>query len=109
MSTDDSGPLTRDIAPFGVRMPPALKDRVQAAAKANNRSMNAEIVATLEEKYPAPVVYEFDIELAEKIIHDLKVVKEKIDLAPNAELRNDFLRRYEKVLAKFESVIYRTG
>lgn len=35
-------------------MPPDLKDRVKAAAKANNRSMNAEIVATLEEKYPAP-------------------------------------------------------
>jgi len=54
MSQDDSAPLTRDIAPFGVRMPPDLKERVQAAAKANSRSMNAEIVATLEEKYPRP-------------------------------------------------------
>lgn len=53
MSQDDSSPLTRDIAPFGVRMPPDLKERVAAAAKANNRSMNAEIVAVLEEKYPA--------------------------------------------------------
>jgi len=35
-------------------MPPDLKERVAAAAKASNRSMNAEIVATLEEKYPAP-------------------------------------------------------
>ncbi len=35
-------------------MPPDLKARVKAAAEANNRSMNAEIVATLEEKYPAP-------------------------------------------------------
>lgn len=53
MSQDDSTPLVRDIAPFGVRMPPDLKERVQTAAKSNNRSMNAEIVATLEEKYPA--------------------------------------------------------
>lgn len=41
------------IAPYGLRMPPDLKDRVQAAAEANNRSMNAEIVATLERAYPA--------------------------------------------------------
>lgn len=52
---DDSAGLTRDIAPFGVRMPAALKERVQAAAKVNNRSMNAEIVAVLEEKFPAPL------------------------------------------------------
>ncbi|TMV67621.1 Arc family DNA-binding protein [Thioclava sp. BHET1] len=39
--------------PYGLRMPPELKSRVKAAAEANNRSMNAEIVATLEEKYPA--------------------------------------------------------
>lgn len=46
--------LTRDIAPFGVRMPADLKSRVAASAAANNRSMNAEIVATLQEKYPEP-------------------------------------------------------
>lgn len=48
--------LTRDIAPFGVRMPADLKSRVAAAAATNNRSMNAEIVATLQEKYPEPTV-----------------------------------------------------
>lgn len=48
--------LTRDIAPFGVRMPADLKSRVAASAAANNRSMNAEIVATLQEKYPEPTV-----------------------------------------------------
>lgn len=38
-----------NIAPFGLRMQPDLKARIEAAAKANNRSMNAEIVARLEE------------------------------------------------------------
>jgi len=52
MKSDDSSSLTRDIAPFGVRMPADLKERVANAAKANNRSMNAEIVATLEVAYP---------------------------------------------------------
>lgn len=41
-------------APYGLRMPPDLKARVKAAAEANNRSMNAEIVALLEERFPAP-------------------------------------------------------
>lgn len=35
------------------RMPADLKERIEEAAKANNRSTTAEIVATLEEKYPA--------------------------------------------------------
>jgi hypothetical protein len=48
----DSSP--KQVPPYGLRMPPDLKDRVASAASANNRSMNAEIVATLEEKYPAP-------------------------------------------------------
>ncbi|ARC37878.1 Arc family DNA-binding protein [Paracoccus yeei] len=48
----DSAP--KQEPPYGLRMPPDLKARVKAAAEANNRSMNAEIVATLEEKYPAP-------------------------------------------------------
>jgi predicted transcriptional regulator len=52
MTKGDSS-LTRDIAPFGVRMSPELKERVSLAAKANNRSMNAEIVATLEAAYPS--------------------------------------------------------
>ncbi|WP_406736986.1 Arc family DNA-binding protein [Thioclava sp. GXIMD4215] len=39
---------------FMVRFPDGMRDRIKAAAEANNRSMNAEIVATLDEKYPAP-------------------------------------------------------
>lgn len=46
---------TKQEPPYGLRMPPDLKARVKAAAATNNRSMNAEIVATLQEKYPEPV------------------------------------------------------
>lgn len=38
---------------FNLRMPHGMRDRIKAAADMNNRSMNAEIVAALEEKYPA--------------------------------------------------------
>lgn len=40
---------------FMLRLPDGMRDRVRAAAEANNRSMNAEIVATLEERYPPPI------------------------------------------------------
>lgn len=36
---------------FKLRLPSDLKDRIQSAASKNNRSMNAEIVATLEDAY----------------------------------------------------------
>lgn len=39
---------------FVLRLPDGMRDRIKAAAEASNRSMNAEIIATLEEKYPAP-------------------------------------------------------
>lgn len=39
---------------FMLRLPDGMRDRIKAAAEAANRSMNSEIVATLEERYPAP-------------------------------------------------------
>lgn len=39
---------------FMLRLPDGMRDRIKAAAEASNRSMNAEIVGALEEKYPAP-------------------------------------------------------
>ena len=37
---------------FIVRLPDGMRDRIKLAADANNRSMNAEIVAALEDKFP---------------------------------------------------------
>lgn len=45
---------SRSLDKVIVRLPDGMRDRIKSAAEANNRSMNAEIVATLEEKYPAP-------------------------------------------------------
>lgn len=46
MSENERTPQA-NIAPFGLRMQPDLKARVEAAARASERSMNAEIVARL--------------------------------------------------------------
>jgi hypothetical protein len=38
---------------FMLRLPDGMRERIKAAAEANRRSMNAEIVATLDAKYPS--------------------------------------------------------
>lgn len=46
--------IPRTADQFPVRMPPGMRDRIKAAAAANYRSMNSEIVSTLERAFPAP-------------------------------------------------------
>lgn len=41
--------MSRDIAPFGVRMPVELKEQLQIMAAENKRSINAEVVAAIEQ------------------------------------------------------------
>lgn len=43
--------MSRDITPFGLRMPAELKARVDAAATKNGRSINAELIARLQESF----------------------------------------------------------
>lgn len=43
--------LIRNINPFGLRMQPQLKAMLEAEAKNNHRSLNAEIVARLESTF----------------------------------------------------------
>lgn len=47
----DDGILMSRITPFGLRIQPVLKARIETAAKANNRSMNAEIIGVLDRHY----------------------------------------------------------
>ncbi|WP_139790610.1 Arc family DNA-binding protein [Rhizobium rhizosphaerae] len=51
---------------FQVRLPAGLRDRIRAAAEANGRSMNTEIVTALEDAYPDP----------EKLAEELSFVDE---------------------------------
>jgi predicted transcriptional regulator len=44
------------IAPFGLRIPPDLKERVSEAANIMNQSMNALIVSVLEKEFPHPTI-----------------------------------------------------
>lgn len=42
---------TGSIAPFGLRMLPELKEKIEEAARASGRSMNAEIVVRLHQSF----------------------------------------------------------
>ncbi|MFC4731735.1 Arc family DNA-binding protein [Salipiger abyssi] len=49
---------------YMLRLPDGMRDRIKLAAEANGRSMNSEIVAVLEEKFPAPITADDDLMLA---------------------------------------------
>lgn len=51
---------------FNVRFPDGMRERIRIAADLNGRSMNAEIVATLEAKYPPATV---DVHAVESVLH----------------------------------------
>lgn len=65
---------------FIVRFPDGMRDRIADAAKANNRSMNAEIVARLEQSFQGGVDSQLDIgALASRLAEHL--AKEGMQLA----------------------------
>lgn len=45
--------MSRDITPFGLRMPADLKTRIEERASQNSRSINSEIVGRLVESLDA--------------------------------------------------------
>lgn len=46
-------PTNRESDRFMLRLPDGMRDRIKTAAEANNRSMNAEIVARLQATFEA--------------------------------------------------------
>jgi hypothetical protein len=70
----DRAPQNQDK--FIVRLPDGMRDRIKAAAERNGRSMNSEIVSTLEEKYPEP----FARLTAERMLEITEYLRTETDL-----------------------------
>lgn len=49
-STETRAP-TSHIAPFGLRMQPELREKLEESASKNGRSLNAELIARLESSF----------------------------------------------------------
>lgn len=65
----------RDIAPFGVRIPNDLKEKLQKSADQNGRSLNAEIIYRLDQSIKQDVS-NIVIENKELFIELIKLVQE---------------------------------
>ena len=96
----------RGAEQYTVRFPDGLRDRIKAAAEANNRSMNAEIVATLEEKYPAP---KRPSELLWRLVEEIRAYEKEHDTsfrdAIGPELADHLSDELRKVMAEAEAKI----
>jgi len=67
---------------FQIRLPPGLRDRIKATAEANGRSMNTEIVSTLEDAYPDPQSFMEEL----KFLDEIDEIQRKLDRIRAAQL-----------------------
>ncbi|MBA4774327.1 MAG: Arc family DNA-binding protein [Rhizobiales bacterium] len=87
---------------FMLRLPEGMRDRIKLQAERNNRSMNAEIVATLEIAYPAD---KFD-----EALFMVQFVRPILDAGfskKHKEERHTLLKKANDYLSQFEEVDYR--
>ncbi len=73
----------REHDKFMLRLPDGMRDRIAEAAKANKRSMNAEIVAALEVAYPDPQVQYPEL----SFLDEIDELKSKLDKIREARIR----------------------
>jgi hypothetical protein len=89
-------PYPSEIADrFIVRMPEGLRDRIAAAAKANSRSMNSEIVATLEEAYPPEPTIEDVLAYARMLANNFVEAPNYADLRALREAMKDVVEQLQ--------------
>lgn len=100
MSDDYHSGLTRDLAPFGLRIPVELKKRIKHASVDNNRSMSAEIIHALEQAYPAP-------SSVSEVQKKLDRVMARWDAASTDDERRDLLDHLTQIRGELSAVVDR--
>jgi hypothetical protein len=93
-------PTSRESEKYVLRLPAGMRERIKAAATRNNRTMNAEIVAVLEEKFPAPTISQY---LADKLGPDsiLELINTEKDDLPAAILKMNKRMEEEDMSMRF--------
>jgi hypothetical protein len=87
---------------FMLRLPDGMRDKIKASAELNNRSMNAEIVQVLQNRYPDPPDVE-DMITRAALLSKLLVEKvESRDLGTTADHARSLVARLGLILKKLE-------
>lgn len=108
----------RDSDKFMLRLPDGMRDRIKAVAAENGRSMNAEIVATLEKEYPVKVSQEMLCILLDASTDLLDAMEEMLPNNDQATTLRDYLiearnsanndserqQKYEETLLVFDKI-----
>lgn len=92
---------------FVLRLPDGMRDRIAKAAKRNGRSMNTEIVSTLEARYPKPIQTSIDdiIRTIERISHNDNLSEEaKKDMEWELSKLREFVNSGDDIHTAFEKL-----
>ncbi len=107
--TDEADYPSRKMEQFVVRLPDGMRKRIKAAADANSRSMNAEIVATLEEKYPpVPSRDEEIMSMMADLMRAQKEISRSLDKmveANDSEQVHELGVRYKALMSHHETTL----
>ncbi|CAH0133380.1 hypothetical protein SRABI05_00104 [Agrobacterium fabrum] len=83
-----------------IRLPEGMRDRIKESAEKNNRSMNAEIVAVLEDAFPSQP-YDFAAEL--NFIDEIDEIRAKLERLKQEAAKQE-LERTEKFVEKVDDL-----
>ncbi|NEH85293.1 Arc family DNA-binding protein [Rhizobium leguminosarum bv. trifolii] len=82
---------------FPLRLPDGMRDRIKDAADKNGRSMNAEIVAALEEAYPERSTFHEELSFMDEI-EAIQERLERIKAARIAEVSQNTIGELDQKL-----------
>jgi len=90
---DEKSQYPSNAAPkFIIRLPPGMRDRIAESARANNRSMNAEVIARLEQGFNAPHEPYATMTQLERVLG--KIAREQDRVMMGVSLLRDMLGAY---------------
>lgn len=96
--------MTRADPQMKIRMPPDLHDRIAELAKTNKRSMNAEIIARLQNSIQSDLFTKYSEDAAEGTIKtEADIVAEKIVSRVVARVEDTYRLMREEIRAEFET------
>lgn len=87
---------------YMLRLPDGMRDRIKSAAEANNRSMNAEIVATLDSVYPEPVRSRVQVLL--EISHQMEALADRRKAATTEDEKSALLDQFIELSDKLSKM-----